>query len=120
MVVQLFVDSSTIRLRNVRSGRTTLHAYCRCPLNDNNSRFVHDFLHSHLSLSRTSLSSGSQISLLIVSSTIPRNVRVVDGLSTFDFDIGTRIWPQIDRVSWRAFVHSSVSGLPVIIQIMNC
>ena len=68
-----------ILLRNVRPGRTTLHACARLPMRDNNSRFLAAFLDIHsliMILILANLSSGNLIIMLMVSNSIPRNTIV--------------------------------------------
>ena len=83
---------SIIRLRKVRPGRTTRKACCRCPIKDNNSRLVHDLRQRHAQIitdSRCSLAGGNFRTLARVSTSMPRNSRVVLGPSVFWEVIGT-------------------------------
>ena len=76
---------------NVRPGRMTMLASCKYPTSDSRSLLLQHFRYAHLwswDCRQCSFSAGSLSSNCMVSSSIPRNVRVVDGLSFSPSGVG--------------------------------
>ena len=96
----------SIRPRNERPERTTLHAWCRTPMRDSSSRRLQHFLSPHSARRirrRWSLSCGRRSWEATVSTSMPKYVRQVIGPSRLWSAIGTprwaHVWLRIDSAS---------------------
>ena len=101
---------SIICRRNDLPGLTTRQACCNVPMRDSSSRFVHDFLCHHCPRSaqmRESFSWGRRRTPALVSISMPKNVRCVEGPSSFSRASGTPNSSHVRHISYSACAHSS-------------
>ena len=85
-------SNSIMRLRKALPGRTTLHAWLRCPIKDSRSLRVHMRLPSQdwsREVRRLILPSGRRSLPAVVSISIPKNVRHVVGPTVLCSAMGT-------------------------------